>query len=263
MVGTKKSNWWQAKSWFEIVEHAKSIDLAILPVGSIEQHGPHLPTGTDAMIADEVARRTAEALEGKGVPVLVMDTVRYGYSVKAVADWPGTIRLSAETVTNTMREICASLCRMGFRKIAIINSHGNHPGLLEMVSRRVADEHEIDVPIVALGGLAGEAVARYAEGGEGASCHAGEVETSVMLAIRPDLVRTDLYPEGDRVTVHNPGGPGVFWSTWRRQKSKSGTYGVPATASAENGEKFLEAMVQKATEFLVTYYKHPGVSPGT
>jgi len=231
--------------------------LVLVPIGQTEEHGPHLPTGTDAMIADELARRIAKALEGE-IPVVVMDAVRYGYSVASVSAWPGTIRLSPRTVDDTVRAICRSLWEMGFRKIAIINAHGNHPGLLEVVSRCLADELEADVPVLDVGRLAAGALQQYAEGGAGASCHAGEFETSVMLHLRPDLVRTDLYPTGDRVRVANPASGAVFWSTWRRQRSRSGAYGDPATASAEKGAKLLDATVDRAVEFLRAYYRHPG-----
>ena len=241
----------------QIGEVARRGALVLLPVGQTEEHGPHLPTGTDAMIADELASRIEKALEGE-LPVVVMDTVCYGYSVKLVADWPGTVRLSHETLTDMLREICGSLAAMGFRKIAIINSHGNHPGLLEGVSRRVGDDHGVDVPVLDVGGLVADTIRRYAEGGDGASCHAGEMETSVMLRLRPDLVRTDQYPDGDRVRVKSPVSDGVFWSTWWRQKSRSGVYGDPRTASAEKGEKFLKAIVEKACLFLRAYYAHPG-----
>ena len=241
----------------EVGDAAQRKALVLVPIGQTEEHGPHLPTGTDAVIADEVAARIERQLEDE-MPVLVMDTVRYGYSVQAVAEWPGLVGLSPRTVTDTMLELCGSLCRSGFRKIAIINSHGNHPGLLEVVSRRLGDEHGMDVPVLSVGGLVAEALKQHAEGGEGASCHAGEMETSIMLRMRPDLVRTDLYPTGDRVRVNSPVSGGVFWSTWWRQKSSSGIYGDPATASAEKGEKFLEGIVQKACQFLRVYYRHPG-----
>ena len=182
----------------QIGEAVQQNALVLVPVGQTEQHGPHLPTGTDAIIADELSRRVAEALKDE-IPVVVMDAVRYGYSVAAVSAWPGTIRLSPDTVNDTVRAVCRSLWDMGFRKIAVVSSHGNHPGLLEVVSRQLADELEVDVPVLDVGGLAAGALKQYAEGGEGASCHAGELETSVMLHLRPNLVRTDLYPDGDRV----------------------------------------------------------------
>jgi creatinine amidohydrolase len=233
--------------------------LVLAPIGQTEEHGPHLPTGTDAMIADAVACGIEQELEGE-LPVVVVDTFRCGYSVRDVARWPGLIGLTHETVTNTMREACGSLVGMGFRKVAILSSHGNHPGLLEMVSRRLADEHDVDVPVLSVGGLARGAIEQHAKGGEGASCHAGEFETSVMLHLHPDLVDTARYPAGDRITVPNPAGSAVFWSTWRRQKSESGVYGDPTVASAEKGKKFMDGIVENACAFLRVYYAHPGVT---
>jgi len=125
-----------------------------------------------------------------------------------------------------------------------------------VVSRRLADELELDVPVLSIGALAAESLVAHAEGGKGASCHAGELETSLMLHLRPGLVRTDLYPTGDRVRVPNPAGSAVFWSTWQRQKSQSGIYGDPSTASAEKGKLFLEGIVRNACSFLRVYYAH-------
>jgi len=238
----------------QIADAAAENALVLVPIGQTEEHGPHLPVETDALIAAEVSLRIAEALHD--VPTVVMDPVRYGYSVKAVARWPGTIRLSVQAVMDTMFDICKSLADMGFRKIAIVSSHGNHTGLLRVVSRRLADEVDVDVPVLFVGELAAESIREHAEGGPGASCHAGEFETSLMLHLRPELVRTDLYPEGDRVTVVNPCGSAVYWSTWCRQRSASGIYGDPATASAGKGEQFLRAIVERASTFLRTYYAH-------
>jgi len=242
----------------QIKEAVERNSLVLLPLGQVEEHGHHLPTGTDSMIADEVTRRIEQELE-KNIPVVAMDTVRYGYSVKAVANWPGTIRLSAETVITMMREICASLAAMGFRKIAIINCHGNHPALLEVVSRTLADQCDVDVPILSAGKLTAEALKEHGEAGPGGSCHSGEMETSIMLSMRPDLVHADRYTSEDRVTVPNPASPAVFWSTWQRQKSNTGVYGDPVTATAEKGEIFLREITEKACKFLRLYYEHPGV----
>jgi len=239
----------------QVGEAARANALVLLPVGQTEEHGPHLPLGTDAMIARAVAARIERELEGE-MQVLVMDTVCYGYSVREVAAWPGTVRVEPWTLGALLRNICESLHGMGFRKVAILNAHGNHPGLLEVVSRQLADAPGLDVPVLDVGRLAAEAVGRHTRGGEGASCHAGEFETSVMLHLHPELVRTDLYPAGDRVRVSNPAAGAVFWSTWQRQRSRSGIYGDPATASAEQGAALLEAIVAKACAFLRVYYRH-------
>jgi len=215
----------------QVADAVRNNALVLVPVGQTEQHGPHLPINTDAVIASEVALRIAEELADE-VPTAVADTICYGYSVKAVARWPGTFRLPPQTVMDTVFHTCKSLADMGFRKIAILDAHGNHLGLLRVVSRKLADELELDVPALSIGALAAESLVAHAEGGEGASCHAGELETSLMLHLRPRLVRTDLYPTEDRMRVPNPAGSAVFWSTWQRQKSQSGIYGDPSTASA-------------------------------
>ena len=86
----------------QIGEAARANALVLVPLGQTEEHGPHLPTGTDAMIADAVAAGIEQALDGE-MPVVVLDTVRYGYSVKAVANWPGTITTSCAPATSSAR----------------------------------------------------------------------------------------------------------------------------------------------------------------
>lgn len=241
----------------EVGEAAAIRTLILVPVAQTEEHGPHLPLNTDAVIAGEAAVRIAQRLRGD-IPALVMDTICYGYSVRAAAQWPGTIRLLPRTVIDTVFELCASLRQMGFEKIAVLDSHGNHAGLLRVVSRMLADEVELDAPVLCLGRLAKEAMEEFAEGGKGASCHGGEFETSLMLHLRAGSVLQDRFPKGDRVRDLNPAGDAVFWSTWRRQKSHSGVYGDPSTASADKGQKFMAGIVKGACAFLRAYYAHSG-----
>ena len=226
--------------------------LVILPLGQTEEHGPHLPVNTDSVIASRLAQAVAEKLPDK-LTVLLMEAIVYGYSGKVMERWPGTIRVDIDVVRDYVYEICSSLADMGVNKIAIINAHGHHKAIVEVVARMLADTKGVSPLILNPAGLAREASKRNARGGPGASCHAGEFETSLMLFLEPDLV--DMSKAVDNpVEDSDKFPPGVFWSTWDRQKTQIGIYGKPSVASAETGKILFDAAVAKAAEYLETYY---------
>jgi len=227
--------------------------LAVLPVGQIEEHGPHLPVDTDCVIASACARAAAERL-GERAPVLLMEPIKYGYSGQTMTRWPGTMQVGMDTVRDYVYDVCASLADMGVRKIVIVDGHGHHAALLELVARRLADEKQVAPAILSPAGLAAEALKRSARGGPEGTCHAGEFETSLMLFLRPDSV--DMAAAADEPLLQERRPPsGVFWSTWERQPTKSGIYGKPTLATAENGRAFFKAMVANAAEFMEKYYR--------
>jgi len=227
--------------------------LVILPLGQTEEHGPHLPVSTDSVIASRLAQAIAKKL-GERLAVILMETIVYGYSGKAMERWPGTIRVGIDTVRDYGYEICSSLVDMGANKIAIINGHGHHRGLMEVMARKLSDSKGVSPLILDPAGLASEALKQNARGGAGGSCHGGEFETSLMLFLEPHLV--DMSKAADN-PLEDTGKfpPGTFWSTWDRQKTEEGIYGKPTVASAETGKIFFDAAVTKAIECLEEYYR--------
>ncbi len=256
------------KSWPQLEEAIEQNTLILLPIGQTEQHGPHLPLSTDTVIATETARRVAERVKDS-IPVLVMPTIWSAYSVKQVADWPGLIRLQPETLLNLVYDILASLAEMGFKKIVMINAHGNNPAILELASRKIGDTYGIFPAItyvMAMASEVGPKIRKSELGGCGG--HACEAETSLMLYLS-DLPDMSKAASRDIVRYHSrffPGDiysdikkvPGVFWSTWGIQKSETGVYGDPTVATAEMGKQMMEAIVELHAEFLAEYYAHPG-----
>ena len=198
-----------------IGEVMKEKPLVILPVGQIEEHGPHLPVNCDCLIGEKVAEAVARRL-GQDLSVLLMPPVSYGYSGKIMKHWPGTMQVSMDTVQRYVYEICASLADMGVDKLAIINSHGHHTALCEMVARKLADEKGVAPAVLMPLYLASEKVKSILKGGPGASCHAGEMETAVMLYLDPEGVDMSAAKDHPVADVGLPA-KGVFWSTWERQ----------------------------------------------
>ncbi len=243
------------KSWPQLKELIEKDALIIFPIGQTEEHGMHLPIKTDALIGGEVAKRVAERIKDE-IPVLVMPTVWSGYSMKAVAEWPGTIRLKPETFINMIFDICGSLIDMGFKKIILISAHGNHTGMLRTVVRKIADEYGVHMALTFPVLMAKEEFAKISRAGRGGSCHAGEYETSLMLYLAEELVDMSKVTSKDKLTFSSRFYPDkVYWSTWGVQKSKTGIYGDPTVATKETGEKIMQATVNSYAEFIKEFYE--------
>lgn len=253
--------------WPEIRDLKEKNPVILVPIGMTEQHGPHLPISTDVVIATETARLVAERLQ-ESISIKVLRTIWSSYNTTAVSQWPGTIRLQQETLIKVVYEICASLCQEGFKKIVIVNSHGQNPASLEVVCRKITDDYNIAPILTYVMKMIGKQGAdiRTSQIG-GAAGHACEIETSLMLALRDDLVdmtkavdettqyrnkfvETDLYPENEKV-------PGVFWTSWNIHKPKHGLLGNAKHASKQKGEKFIKLIVDNYVELIEEYYKMP------
>lgn len=252
----------------EIAEAAEKNTLIILPVGQIEQHGPHLPVVTDTRIATETARAVAEKIQGD-IPVLVMPTVWTAYSVRQVDHWPGLISFrEPEPMIQMIYDILASLVKNGFKKIVIINAHGNNPAILELAVRKIGSDYNVFTAItrvLAMSKTIGGKVRKSKEGGCGG--HAGEAETALMLYLAPELVKLDRATNKDTIKYHNrffpgdiyseiPGQLKLYWSTWGVVRSESGVYGDPTVATAETGRLLFEEIIKNYSEFIPEYYSH-------
>jgi creatinine amidohydrolase len=166
---------------FAALDRARAV--ALLPVGAVEQHGPHLPLSTDMVLAEAMARAAAE---GAQAPVLVLPGVSYGKSDEHLA-YPGTVTLDAETLLAVLVQIGRSVARAGLRRIVFLNAHGGNVPVIQIACRRLRIEAGLFA--VAAGWLSvghPEGVVPPAEMQDG--IHAGLVETGAMLHLRPDLV---------------------------------------------------------------------------
>ena len=244
------------KKWPELKEAVEKNALIILPIGQVEEHGKHLPVKTDAYIAEEVARRVGKSLKDK-IPLLIMPVVWSGYSMKEVSKWPGTMRLKPETLMNLVFDICSSLIEMGFKKIVIVSSHGNHTGALRVVVRKVADQYGIFIALTFPSLMAKEEFLKISKAGPKGSCHGGEYETSLMLYLNENLVEMKKATDVDRLRISSEFYPDkVFLSTWGLQKSETGIYGDPTKATKETGKKIMEAIVKNYKRFIKEFYKN-------
>ena len=235
------SRFWTDWTWPDFAAADMSRVIAVLPVAAVEQHGPHLPVGVDAFIMEGYLRRVAATLPDD-LPVLFLPVQTIGKSNEHI-EYPGTLTLSAETVIRAWTEIGESVHRAGVRKLVIVNSHGGNVTSLDIVARDLrvrlgmlvvtASWHRFGYP---------DEVASAAERTHG--IHAGDVETSLMMAFRPELVRSgelrDFTPasmaierEFTWLRVTQPIGFG-----WMAQdNSPAGAMGNAAAATPVKGER--------------------------
>jgi len=162
--------------------------IAVIPAGSTEAHGPHLPLATDSIISTEMARRGAEALAAAGWDVVVFPTLHY-----AVTDWAGAFKgsstLSAATAEGMVLETCLAAHRMGFARVVLTNAHLEPDNISTL--RGVAKKFEAAAgqPLLFPDVTRRRNAERLTEEFRSGSCHAGQYETSLVLAVRPELVR--------------------------------------------------------------------------
>lgn len=161
--------------------------VVAFPVGATEQHGPHLPLGTDTLIAEGVAARFM-ALVPPDLPVVVLPGLAFGKSNEH-QDFAGTLTLSAETMIRMLREIGTGVARTGLRKMLFVNAHGGQPQVLDIVAQDLRADHGMIVHVANVWRLM-DRPAHFPPGELAQGLHGGAVETSLMLSLRPDLVRS-------------------------------------------------------------------------
>lgn len=222
-------------TWTEIRDLDKTQGVVLLPVGAIEQHGPHLPVTTDTLLVTNILKRAMQLLPLK-VPAWRLPAVSYGKSNEH-QDFPGTISLSADTLTAVLKDIASSLKRAGFRRLAFVNGHGGNAALLEIVARDIRSEYGLMVFCIQPSFWI-EPPFKISEQEKRFGIHAGDLETSLVLAMQPGFVRMDKrvkhYPEPSFYVS----GASVAWlaSDW----SESGVFGDATVATAEKGQALLE-----------------------
>ncbi len=241
---------WDNLTWPEIKQLSADQAIVLLPVGSTEQHGPHLPTGCDAILATAMCERAAAELKKRGFPAVVAPTFAVANSTHHMS-FPGSMTLTPHTFLDALLEQCKCIAAHGFKKIALINGHGGNKDPIGVA--QVMINEALGFPVWYMGYWAGSGAytARVLETQSG-MIHACEGETSLMLAINEDLVDpiykqtsgnssygTDLEDDGVIHTFHR-----------MEHMTDNGVMGNSNAASKEKGEKIVERMTQSLADIL-------------
>lgn len=240
--GTKSTEW-AGKTYADIVELAQSEGSAlVVPVGSIEQHGHHLPVATDTILADAVAHAGAERA-ATDVPVLVTPPIWSGYSPHQLS-FGGTLTVQHEHLLHTLEDIVGTALQNGFNAVLLLNGHGGNTPLINSATSTIGVEHSnVDILGATYFELAAPFIDDIRESDIGGSAHGGEFETSLMLYLRRDLVREDCIEGEPLVEPYTHGLKDMFASgplgVYRSfdEYSDNGAIGEPELATAEKGEE--------------------------
>jgi creatinine amidohydrolase/Fe(II)-dependent formamide hydrolase-like protein len=234
-------------SWPEIKEEIDAgRDTIVLSLGAVEQHGHHLPLGTDSIFGDELGRSVAERLGAFQAP-----TVRVGCSRHHLA-FPGTMSVEQETFSGVVADIVRGWAGHGFKRIVLLPTHGGNfaplAAALERLGQvdgvKVIGVTDLSLLVNATLGLGAELGIPSSEGG----LHGGEWETSMMLALHPELVEMDRAVAG--YTGELESGMQRFLEEGIHVLTDTGVFGDPRRASAENGRRYAERLVDLTVEFV-------------
>jgi creatinine amidohydrolase len=222
----------------EIGAAAAAGAVAVLPVGATEQHGPHLATGTDTLLAEHVAGASAERTGDVVLPALP-----YGCSLGHTDRWPGTLSLHPLTMTGVIVEVGRWAHASGFRKLVIVNGHAtNGPPCQSAILQLRHELPDLRPRFVSIFDLTPEIAARYTE--DAPDFHANEAETSMLLHLDGSQVRADrIVDEPDRTV-------GCVLSYPMPAVTSSGVVGSPSAATAERGAALVDQLVEALADLL-------------
>jgi creatinine amidohydrolase len=245
---------WEELSVPGIERLDRDASVLILPLGSVEQHGRHLPVGTDTMLAHALSIAAAGRLPGR---VVVLPPPWYGFSPHHMR-FAGTITLRSETLTAIVEDVVASVVEHGFRRLILLNGHGGNGGIIDVLASKLGHRHYGRARIASLTyfQLARQEIAELRESRPGGMGHACEFETAMMQHLRLELVDLAkaevMYPDpGSRyLTTDLIGASAVRTYHDFGDLSPSGTLGDPSLATPEKGARFFEAVAAALARFI-------------
>jgi len=244
---------WEEHSWPELREASRQERVVVLPVGTIEQHGPHLPLATDCITSREISKLAVERIPAEAI---LMPQVYYSFNTHHM-DFPGTIAVDGPHIIAYVTDVLKSVAHHGFKKILLVNGHGSNVPFLDIAARNLTNQTESVAAMVSWWDLGEPAITDIRESEyPGGMAHACELETSVILHLRPDLVEMS---KADRDIDYTPTkyffwdlqkGPVVHFVETFSCSSATGTKGDPRTATAEKGARVVECAVGNMAELI-------------
>lgn len=260
-IGSTDSEW--AGKPAATIRKRAEIDGSVLliPVGSVEQHGPHLPVATDTILVDAVVHGATEQLK-EDIPVLVTPPVWSGFSPHHLS-FGGTLSLDFEDLRAMLEDISLTAIENGFDAVCFVNGHGGNEALINTVVSTVGVSTDAEVLGTNYFSLATDEVNAVRDSEIGGMAHGGEYETSLMLHLRPDLVADaddwdgtlwdEHYEWGGRDLLE--GGPLSVYRPFSSY-SESGAIGAPELASTGKGEHIYEIVTHELAAVIVAIHEH-------
>ena len=253
--------------WDEIRDAAAQDRVVVLPVATYEDHGPHLPVDVDVVSATGICRHAAARIPEE---VVRAPPVSHGYSPHHM-DFHGTITIRWDTFINYVKDVCCSLAYHGFKRILLVNGHGSNTSPLDLAARLSVIDFEGRILCASVNHWGLRQVrklgAELRDSDYGGTSHGGEFETSLYLALKPDLVNMDKavderspLPESFKTDIlagGNPEGSDARMVPYWSSVTASGVMGDATKATREKGEQFLEAGVNGLIELVREFRQTP------
>ncbi len=246
-------------TWKEVADELKRTDLIILPVGSTEEHGPHMPLATDTIQGVEVSKRVVLSLSMEGIAAVAGPPIPFGVSLHLM-DFPGTITLAPSTLSAVIKEVCSSLLTHGFRKLVLLVAHNHNLGVVYSAAQEVSQQPHCRVLVINWNPYIRNHYAEVLKSKGGG--HGGEGETARVLASIPELVRMDLaqafHPkrqeklEADEAIDH--GGGVLDLPRGMKEMTPIGSIGDSTVATAETGEKCYDLIVNWTCQVIKRHF---------
>lgn len=243
-------------TWKQISE-IKDIDNAviILPTGSVEQHGPHLPCAVDSIVANGIVGHALSKLPDE-IPAFGLPTIMYGKSDEHI-HFPGTMTVTGNVLYETVIEIGESVYRSGFKKLLIVNAHGGQPQPLEMAARELRIRHADYIIIPKSAWSLPHDESFMTEEEKVLAMHAGHAETAILLSLAPELVHMDeakrSIPERFPCPTLSAGRPAAAWCA--RDLTDTGVIGDPTRATTSQGAALVAELAASWARAITEVYQ--------
>jgi creatinine amidohydrolase len=248
------TRYWAEMSWIDFSAADMARTITVLPVAAIEQHGPHLPVGVDTMIAQGYLDRVIPALPAE-LSALFLPIQTVGKSNEHF-HFPGTLTLGYETAIRAWIEIGESVARAGGRKLVIVNSHGGNTAMIEIIARELRVRHSM-LAVTASWSRLGFPPELFSAEEMRLGIHGGEMETSLMLAFRPELVRMErahdfrsVQEAMERDHAHLRATQPVGFGWMSQDLNPTGVVGNASIATREKGEQAADYGAARFIELL-------------
>jgi creatinine amidohydrolase len=254
-------NFWPELTSDEIEVAASQKAIILIPLGSTEQHGSHLPVGTDAMIGLAISQHVCERVNEK-IRALYLPSIWLGFSPQHVG-FPGTISLEPETFIPLVFDLCSGLWSQGFRRIFLLNAHGKNRAVLSVTTAKLMYHQQVTVVLSNYWNFVLDFIKDWRVSELGGINHAGEMETALMLHLYPDLVdikraQKEIYTPKSTLEGQDIMKSGIINIERRISDiSKTGTIGDPTVSTKSKGSNLFVSIVNNISNFLIEFDDWP------